>query len=129
MRNLIIIALLLVGAFMAGWFNVNRDGDRTTIEINRNEIRSDTRDAIEKGRELLSEHENSTSWIDSVPPVQAGTQMGSDPFAQQGRGAVVQTGYLYNDAQMQSAQPTPGGGSIQYPQGYQPVQQAQPATR
>lgn len=53
MRNLFIIAMLLVGAFMAGWFKINRDGDSTTIEINRNEIRSDARNAINRGREYL----------------------------------------------------------------------------
>ena len=53
MRNLFIIGMLLVGAFMAGWFKVNRDGERTTIEINRSEIRSDARKAIDRGREIL----------------------------------------------------------------------------
>jgi hypothetical protein len=53
MRNLFIIGMLLVGAFMAGWFKVNRDGERTTIEINRNEIRGDARNAINRGREFL----------------------------------------------------------------------------
>ncbi len=53
MRNLFIIALMLGGAFMAGWFTINRDGDRTSIEINRDEIRHDTRHAIDRGRQLL----------------------------------------------------------------------------
>lgn len=53
MRNLFIIGTLLMGAFMAGWFKVNRDGQRTTIEINRDEIRGDTRNAIARGREYL----------------------------------------------------------------------------
>ena len=38
---------------MAGWFKVQRDGERTTIEIDRSEIRSDARQAIERGREFL----------------------------------------------------------------------------
>ena len=53
MRNLFIIGMLLVAAFMAGWFQINREGDRTTIEINRAEIRSDTRQAIDRGRDFL----------------------------------------------------------------------------
>ncbi|TWU47448.1 hypothetical protein Poly51_52480 [Rubripirellula tenax] len=57
MRNLIIIGMLGMAAFMAGWFKINRDGDRTTIEINRAEIRSDTRKAIDKGREVLDRRE------------------------------------------------------------------------
>lgn len=58
MRNLIILALLLAGAFLAGWFTINRDGDRTTIEINRTEIRQDAREAIDRGREFLHEHQH-----------------------------------------------------------------------
>ncbi len=57
MRNLFIIGMLLVGAFMAGWFKVNRDGERTTIEINRSEIRGDARNAIDRGREFLDRRE------------------------------------------------------------------------
>lgn len=51
--------MLGLAAFMAGWFKVNRNGDNTTIEINRAEIRNDTRKAIEKGREVLERHEGS----------------------------------------------------------------------
>ena len=57
MRNLFIIGMLGVAAFMAGWFKINRDGDSTTIEINRAEIRDDARKAIEKGREVLDRRE------------------------------------------------------------------------
>ncbi|QDT03614.1 hypothetical protein K227x_19980 [Rubripirellula lacrimiformis] len=57
MRNLFIIGMLGVAAFMAGWFKINRDGDSTTIEINRAEIREDARKAIEKGREVLDRRE------------------------------------------------------------------------
>jgi hypothetical protein len=57
MRNLFIIAMLLVGAFMAGWFKVNREGESTTIEINRTEIRSDARKAIDRGRDFLDRRE------------------------------------------------------------------------
>lgn len=53
MRNLIIIAALAGVAFTAGWFTVNREGDKTTIQFNRAEIRQDTRRVIDKGREIL----------------------------------------------------------------------------
>ncbi len=66
MRNLFIFAVILLGAFMAGWFKVNRDGDRTTIEINRGEIRQDARKAIDRGRELLQEHEGSNGEMQSL---------------------------------------------------------------
>jgi hypothetical protein len=57
MRNLILIAMVVGGAFAAGWFTINREGDRTTIEFNRAEIRQDTRRAIDKGREILDRRE------------------------------------------------------------------------
>ncbi len=57
MRNLIVIAMLLVAASMAGWFKIHRDGDRTTIEINKDEIRQDTRGVIDRGREILHQQE------------------------------------------------------------------------
>ncbi len=57
MRNLVIIGMLLAAASMAGWFSINRDGDRTTIEINRDEIRNDARVAIDRSREFLDRRE------------------------------------------------------------------------
>lgn len=57
MRNLLIIGMLLIAASAAGWFRINRDGDRTLIEINQNEIRNDARNAINRGREYLQRGE------------------------------------------------------------------------
>lgn len=57
MRTLLLIGLALGGAFMAGWFTIERDGDRTRIEINKTEVRSDARQAIDRGRELLEQRE------------------------------------------------------------------------
>lgn len=51
MRNLLIFGMLLIAASAAGWFRVSRQGDRTLIEINQNEIRNDARNAIKRGRE------------------------------------------------------------------------------
>ncbi|MDG2220745.1 MAG: hypothetical protein P8L85_05160 [Rubripirellula sp.] len=53
MRNLLIFGMLLIAASAAGWFRVNRQGDRTLIEINQNEIRNDARNVINRGREYL----------------------------------------------------------------------------
>ena len=53
MRTLFVIGLLLVCAFMAGWFTVHRDEEGTTIRINRDEIRGDARQALDRGREIL----------------------------------------------------------------------------
>lgn len=58
MRNLLIIAILIGGAFFAGWFTIERDGDRTRIEINRTEIGDDLSDLKQKGREFLDERRN-----------------------------------------------------------------------
>ena len=42
---------------MAGWFQIHREGDRTTIEINKSEIRSDARRAINRGSDFLDRRE------------------------------------------------------------------------
>ena len=55
MRTFFVIGLVIVCAFMAGWFTVHRTDGETTIRINRDEIKSDTRAAINRGREFLNE--------------------------------------------------------------------------
>ena len=115
MRNLFIIGLLLLGAFMAGWFKVNRDGERTTIEINRNEIRSDASKAIEKGREFLNEHERTTSWLDPSQPQEGTVQqtgVASHAWDQQ----VIQSGY---EGQLQPSVQPSGQPSGQFAPNYQ----------
>ena len=57
MRNLLFLGMLVAAAFMAGWFQISKEGDRTTIEIDRNEIRSDARRAIDRGRQFLDERD------------------------------------------------------------------------
>lgn len=53
MRNLLILGGLVVAAFMAGWFTIEPDGDKTTIRINRSEIQEDAKHAFDRGRDLL----------------------------------------------------------------------------
>ncbi len=53
MRTIFVVGIILVCAFMAGWFTIQRDEEGTTIRINRDEIRGDTRQAIDRGREFL----------------------------------------------------------------------------
>ncbi|NND98347.1 MAG: hypothetical protein HKN47_13580 [Pirellulaceae bacterium] len=55
MRSILVIGLVLGCAFMAGWFTINRDGGETTIRIDRDEIRSDAKTAINRGREYLDQ--------------------------------------------------------------------------
>lgn len=84
MRNLFMIGMLITGAFMAGWFKIQRDGERTTIEINRNEIRSDARQAIDRGREFLDRHDLQYAEPQSADQQYADPrQPYSDPFQQQ----------------------------------------------
>jgi len=59
MRNLLIIGMLLCGAFFAGWFTIERDGDRTRIEINKTEIKDDLSDLSERGRDYLDRRRES----------------------------------------------------------------------
>lgn len=68
MRTLLFLGLAIGAAFMANWFTVERDGDRTRIDINRDEIRSDAQHAIEKGREILDKREQDHQT--SVPPTE-----------------------------------------------------------
>lgn len=83
MRNLMVLGMLLVGASMAGWFTVNRQGDRTTIEIDREEIRDDARSALSRGRELLNRVE-SDGGVEGIVESAWGNegQQGSFPDAQ-----------------------------------------------
>ena len=53
-RTIVILGILAVCAFMAGWFTIHRDDQETTIRFNRDEIRADTSNAIAKGREFLN---------------------------------------------------------------------------
>ncbi|MEM6472969.1 MAG: hypothetical protein AAF802_25640 [Planctomycetota bacterium] len=53
-RSLMILGVLAIAAFMAGWFTIHRDDNETTIKFNRDEIRSDTSKAIAKGRQILN---------------------------------------------------------------------------
>lgn len=57
MRTLLLLGFAVGGAFMAGWFTIDRNDGRTLIEINKDEIRADTRQAIDKGRDLLEKRE------------------------------------------------------------------------
>ncbi len=57
MRTLLFLGLAIGAAFMANWFTIERDGDHTRIDINKDEIRHDANNVIEKGREILEKRE------------------------------------------------------------------------
>lgn len=56
-RSIFFLGAMSVVAFMAGWFTIERDGDRTRIEINRSEIRSDARQALDRGRDYWEQRQ------------------------------------------------------------------------
>ncbi|QEF99734.1 hypothetical protein Mal15_38000 [Stieleria maiorica] len=70
-RTLVILGVLAVCAFMAGWFTIQRDENETTIRFNREEIRADTSKAIAKGRELLESGQDQLAEEDGLFPQQA----------------------------------------------------------
>lgn len=90
MRTIFIVGILLVCAFMAGWFTVHRDDEGTTIKFNRDEIRGDTRQVIDRGREFLDRnrdqvYDNGSGYEDQVAqrPHFDNGQPGYNPQGQQ----------------------------------------------
>ena len=76
MRTLLLLALFVGGAFAAGWFQIDREGDSTTIQIDRGEIRSDARRAIDRGRDFLDRRD--AQFADD-----RGYERSDDPYAEQ----------------------------------------------
>ncbi|MCM2372818.1 hypothetical protein [Aporhodopirellula aestuarii] len=124
MRTLLLIGLAIGGAFMAGWFTIERDGDKTRIEINKTEIRNDTRQAIDKGRDLLDQREQERlareqqqqsgypaeqgNWPPQAAPIQDAGYAGYPAPNQYNN----QNGY---GGQPYGSQPAPGGYNPSYP--------------
>ncbi|TWU16739.1 hypothetical protein [Allorhodopirellula heiligendammensis] len=107
MRTILFLGLAIGAAFMANWFTIERDGDRTRIDINKDEIRNDAQHAIEKGREILDKREHGRQA--NTPPGDgyAPTQQGWPQSA-----PVQNTGYSdqgpYGNAPGYGYQPGPG---------------------
>ncbi|MEM6365357.1 MAG: hypothetical protein AAF745_13100 [Planctomycetota bacterium] len=72
MRTLLLLGLAIGGAFMAGWFTIERDGDRTRIEINKTEVRSDVGRTIDRVQDLRQQREQNRVAAQNrfYPPVQ-----------------------------------------------------------
>lgn len=126
MRTLLLLGLAIGGAFMAGWFTIERDGDRTRIEINKSEIRSDTRQAIDKGRDYLDKREQEQL---QQAQMQNGQPVGNDgnfinvPWQQNGQGNPTAPGYGGNFV---NSQPNPGYSQTPGAYGQPGVQYGQP---
>lgn len=106
MRNLFILGALLVAAFMAGWFTIDRDGEQTTIKINREEIRQDARQAIDRGKDYLDRK-----------------NLGPDQDS-----GVANTAFNVFDQATSELRYTQQGGQYGAPAGYQPQQNPGPNT-
>ncbi len=134
MRNLFIIGVMVGGAFMAGWFTINREGDRTTIEINRGEIRNDTRNAIDRGREFLDRQQqqnqdDSNNWTEQPYPTEDSyapqEQIARQPPWQQGSTNPQENRFQYGNEQQQQYWPQQDS-RVTEQQEYYPQQQQYP---
>lgn len=57
MRALIILAALVLLLAFAGWITFSNDPARTSINVETDKIREDTRQAMDQGAELLRDAE------------------------------------------------------------------------
>ena len=133
MRTIFIIGLVLVCAFMAGWFTVHREDGETTIKLNGDEIRNDTRNVITKGKDILRRNDGDqfspqqqlqpgqsvpASWAQ-----QPQQQQNPNQFQQQGQ-QYPQQQYAgqqqqYPNQQFQAQQPQQPQGGFYYPDNQQ----------
>lgn len=111
-RAILVLGVLAVITFMAGWFTVDRNSEETTIRFDRDEIRADIGAGIAKGRDFLEKtRQNNTS-----------TAHGQQGVAQQAQGQPTYTGAQYqNGGQNYGTQPY---GTQQYPPQPQAPQQS-----
>jgi hypothetical protein len=59
MRALLFFALVVLLLALAGWITFSRDPGRSSINFETGEIEADTRGAIESGKDLLDDAEQS----------------------------------------------------------------------
>jgi hypothetical protein len=57
MRVLLVLIAIVALLAVAGWITFSNDAGRTSINIEKQEIREDTGEALHKGSELLQEAE------------------------------------------------------------------------
>lgn len=72
--------MLLTAASTAGWFSIQRDGDNLSIDINRAEIRGDTKNMIDRGREILDRQEQLAAQRRVDPQTGQTVSGGPQPF-------------------------------------------------
>lgn len=64
MKKFLIIVLSLTLATVAGWLSFSISGDKATITLDKNEIRKDTQEAIDTGKNLLDKASEKARDID-----------------------------------------------------------------
>ncbi|KAA1258497.1 hypothetical protein LF1_10170 [Rubripirellula obstinata] len=101
MRNLFIIVILAGVAFTAGWFTIDREGDKTTIQFNRAEIRQDTRRVIDRGREILDNRDQQFAGDQQQPQ--------QDPRYANRNGGFQQQDQRYQQPNFQQSAPQQNG--------------------
>ncbi|MEM6687964.1 MAG: hypothetical protein AAF664_00965 [Planctomycetota bacterium] len=118
MRTLFILAILIVAAFMANWFTIERDGDNTSVHFNNEEIREDTSRVIDRGREIWEKHREERQ----AQQLRQEGAFGNDGLNAQ-PGTQPPTDQLYYDADGFARQPEylpPAGPPAGPPQNYDP---------
>jgi hypothetical protein len=69
MRKLLILIVCIVLMVMAGWITINRSGDTTSLSFHKDEVKEDTKAAVEQGKELLDKVESEAK--DLIPSKEA----------------------------------------------------------
>jgi hypothetical protein len=71
----VVLVLILVAIYAAGWMNVRQDEQKATIEIQTGEMKEAAEKAADKGRELIHEAtkavESATSPSETAPQTEA----------------------------------------------------------
>jgi hypothetical protein len=68
MRVLIILVAVVALLALLGWITFSNDPGRSSINLETQEIREDTGEALHKGSELLKEAEGEVDPVDEPPP-------------------------------------------------------------
>ena len=59
LRTILVLALILVAMLMSGWISFRQSEAEINIRIDKQEIQEDTRHAIEKGKALIEDTQQS----------------------------------------------------------------------
>jgi hypothetical protein len=70
MRFVLLLVALLVLFALAGWITFSGDGERSSINLETNEIREDTGQAMHEGAELLHKAEQEVAPDEKLEPAE-----------------------------------------------------------